>query len=88
MEFILKNLNTILLSAAGLVVLFLVIKYFQKIKTFILEVKIELGKVAWSTRQELLASTVLVLTITGLMAVFIGIVDIALSKSLTLLFKA
>jgi preprotein translocase subunit SecE len=63
-------------------------KIVSNIVNFVIEVKAELGKVAWSTRQELMASTVLVLTITGIMAVFIGLVDIALSKSLTLLFKA
>ncbi len=64
------------------------LKIVSNIVNFVLEVKAELAKVAWSTRQELLASTVLVLTITGIMAVFIGLVDIALSKSLTILFKA
>jgi preprotein translocase subunit SecE len=64
------------------------LKIVSNIINFVVEVKAELTKVAWSTRQELLASTVLVLTITGIMAVFIGLVDIALSKSLTLLFKA
>ncbi len=54
---------------------------------FIREVRVELGKVAWSTRQELLSSTMLVLSITGIMAAFIGALDIALSKGLTLLFK-
>ena len=54
---------------------------------FIKEVKAELGKVAWSTRQELLASTLVVIVVTVILGVFIGVLDIFLSKLLSLLFK-
>ena len=54
---------------------------------FLKEVRAELGKVAWSTRQEVLGSTIVVITITAIMAVFIFIVDIILSKALNLIFK-
>ncbi len=60
---------------------------FKKITGFIKEVKEELKKVAWSSRQELLASTVVVITVTFIMAIFIGIIDIALSKILSIIFK-
>ena len=46
-----------------------------KPKNFLNEVRSELSKVSWSTRKELLASTVLVITVTGILTVFIGIVD-------------
>ena len=59
----------------------------QKPINFLKEVRVELGKVAWSTRQELLGSTMVVIVITGIMAVFIGLVDISLSKILSMLFK-
>ena len=59
----------------------------QKPINFLKEVKVELGKVAWSTRQELLDSTMVVIVTTGIMAVFIGIIDIFLSKILSMLFK-
>ncbi|MCM8796810.1 MAG: preprotein translocase subunit SecE [Candidatus Omnitrophica bacterium] len=59
----------------------------QKPINFIKEVKMELGKVVWSTREELLASTVLVITVTAIMAIFIGMIDIFLSKMLTLLLR-
>jgi preprotein translocase subunit SecE len=62
-------------------------KFIKNSVNFVKEVKVELGKVAWSTREELMASTVLVLAITGISAVFIGLLDIGLSKGLTLLFK-
>lgn len=54
---------------------------------FVKEVKAELGKVAWSTRQELLSSTLVVIVVTVILGVFIGVLDIFLSKLLSLLFK-
>ena len=54
---------------------------------FIKEVRAELGKVAWSTREELLSSTLVVIVTTAIVAVFIGIIDLILSKFLSLLFK-
>ncbi len=54
---------------------------------FINEVRSELSKVAWSTRKELMASTILVITVTGIMTIFIWIVDLGLSKFLSVVFK-
>ena len=54
---------------------------------FLKEVKAELGKVAWSSREELLASTMVVIVVTLILGVFIGVLDICLSKLLSLLFK-
>jgi len=59
----------------------------QKPVSFLKEVRAELGKVAWSTRQELMDSTIVVIVVTAIMAVFIGIIDILLSKALTVIFK-
>jgi len=54
---------------------------------FLKEVRAELSKVSWSTRQELLASTALVIVVTGIMTIFIGIVDLGLSRFLSVIFK-
>lgn len=54
---------------------------------FLREVRAELTKVAWSTRKELLASTILVITVTGIMTIFIGIIDLGLSRFLSVIFK-
>ena len=54
---------------------------------FFNEVRSELSKVSWSTRKELLASTVLVITVTGILTVFIGIVDLVLSRFLSVVFR-
>jgi len=54
---------------------------------FIREVKAELGKVAWSTREELMSSTIVVIVVTTILGIFIGLIDMFLSKLLSLLFK-
>jgi preprotein translocase subunit SecE len=60
---------------------------FAKGINFLKEVKQELGKVAWSSRQELIGATIVVIIITLILGVFIGVIDLSLSKMLSLLFK-
>jgi preprotein translocase subunit SecE len=60
---------------------------FSKPVTFLKEVKAELGKVSWSNRQELLGSTLLVIVTTGIVAFYIGIIDVILTQFLKVLFK-
>ena len=59
----------------------------NKIKTFFIQVIEELKKVSWSSREELMGATLVVIVITLIMSVFIGVFDIALSKGLSLIFK-
>jgi preprotein translocase subunit SecE len=73
------------LAAAGLLIA--AVKYRVKIKTFLSEVKQELTKVSWSTRQELMGATVVVIAVTGILTLFIGIIDAFLSKGLRILFR-
>jgi preprotein translocase subunit SecE len=54
---------------------------------FFQEVKQELHKVSWPSRQELIGSTYVVIVITGIMALYIGIIDIFLSKFLSVVFR-
>ena len=54
---------------------------------FIKEVRTELTKVSWSTRQEVIDSTFVVIGVTFIMAVFIGLIDLFLSKALSLMFR-
>ena len=60
---------------------------FHKPLNFLIQVREELKKVSWSTRQELLGSTVVVIVITFLMTAFIGVVDLFLTKMLTVIFR-
>jgi len=58
-----------------------------KIKKFILEVIVELKKVSWSTRAELIDATWIVIISTAFLGLFIGISDFVLSKFLGLLIR-
>ena len=60
---------------------------FSKIAQFITEVKVEMQKVSWSTREELIGSTTVVIVSTLLLAIFIGIVDIVLSRGIGLIIR-
>jgi preprotein translocase subunit SecE len=48
---------------------------FEKIKRFFKEVKIELTKVSWVSKQELAGSTLVVIVVSLLLAMFIGVID-------------
>jgi len=63
------------------------VNIFNKTVKFIKEVRQELSKVAWSTRKELIGSTVVVITSTFFVAIYIGVIDLFLSRLLTLLFR-
>lgn len=60
---------------------------FAKPINFLKEVRAELGKVSWSTRQEVLGSTFVVIVITAIMALFIFFIDLLLSRILNFIFK-
>ena len=62
-------------------------KIFDKITNFITEVKVEMQKVSWSTKDELIGSTTVVIVSTLLLAMFIGMVDIVLSRFIGLILK-
>ncbi len=51
-----------------------------KIGKFISQVRTEMGKVSWPSRQELVSSTIVVLVSTLILAVYIGICDLVLSR--------
>ncbi len=62
-------------------------KIFSRIVKFVTEVKVEMQKVSWSDRRELMGSTGIVIASTALLAVFIGIVDLILSRFVSILLK-
>ena len=57
-------------------------KYVGKASQFFREAKMELKKVKWPTRKELLASTAVVIVLTLIVALFLGLVDFGLIKIL------
>ena len=58
-----------------------------KVQNFIGEVLAEMKKVSWTTRRELLDSTLIVIFSSVLLGTFIGAVDFFLSKGVTIIFK-
>ena len=59
----------------------------DKISQFLREVRIELSKVTWPTRKDTIASTSVVLVIVILIAAFLGIVDLGLSRLMRILLS-
>ena len=59
----------------------------QKVRTFFSEVKVELGKVSWPTREELLGSTAVVLMTMLILSVFIGVCDFIFSFLMQLFLR-
>ena len=53
---------------------------FQKIVQFLKEVQLELKKVVWPTRKDTLASTSVVLIIVIIIAFFLGLIDLGLTR--------
>ncbi|MFO7915724.1 MAG: preprotein translocase subunit SecE [Candidatus Krumholzibacteriales bacterium] len=58
---------------------------FKKVTDFFAEVKVEMKKVTWPTREELVESTKLVIVASIVVTVFIGVVDNILSAIIRLL---
>ncbi len=56
-----------------------------KLKKFFTEVKQELKKVTWPTKDETIGTTVVVLVLVILISAFLGVVDVSLSKIMKLI---
>jgi len=59
----------------------------KKTRRFLKEVVLELKKVSWSTRQEIIGSTIAVIILVAMLAIFIGTCDIVLSKLVGLVIR-
>ncbi len=51
-----------------------------KVTKFFGEVKTEMSKVTWSSREELIHSAIIVLTVMVALAVFLGVVDLIFAR--------
>jgi preprotein translocase subunit SecE len=51
-----------------------------RIREFVQEVLVEFRKVTWPSRTELVNSTVVVIVVTVVLALFLGVVDIVLAR--------
>jgi preprotein translocase subunit SecE len=60
---------------------------FKRIAEFFQDVKLELKKVVFPSRKEVIGSTWVVIVSVLIAAVFLGIVDMSLAKLMTAVFK-
>jgi preprotein translocase subunit SecE len=60
---------------------------FEAAKQFLREVRTELKKVTWPSRKDTLSGTLVVLVAVFIIAIFLGIVDSALSNAIKELLK-
>jgi preprotein translocase subunit SecE len=51
-----------------------------KVTKFFGEVKTEMSKVTWSSREELIHSAIIVLTVMIALAIFLGVIDIFFAR--------
>jgi len=59
----------------------------NKFVNFLSDVKLEMGKVSWSTRDELIGSTIVVLVSLAILSIFIGICDVVLSTIINVIMS-
>jgi len=52
----------------------------NKVALFFKDIKLEMSKVSWPTKNELIGSTVIVLVSLALLSFFVGACDVVLSK--------
>lgn len=60
---------------------------FDRIKEFLREVKVEIKKVVYPTREELIGSTWVVIITVIVVSIFLGIVDLGLSKIVSIALR-
>ena len=60
---------------------------WQQLAQFLKEVRIELKKVNWPLRKEVVGSTIVVIVSVFILSLFLGVVDSTLQKLLTLVVR-
>jgi len=59
----------------------------NKAAKFVTEVRTELKKVSWPTRDELVSSTAVVLVSVAILSVFVGFCDLVFSRVINMLIR-
>jgi preprotein translocase subunit SecE len=60
---------------------------FGKVRQFISEVMAEMKKVSWTTRAELVDSTLIVILSSFLLGLFVGVIDFVFSRGIAVIIK-
>ena len=58
----------------------------KRTRNFLTDVRVELKKVTWPSRQDTISSTGVVLVVVFIISFYLGFIDILLSKMVTSLF--
>jgi len=61
--------------------------FTEQVREFVNDVRVEVGRVSWPTREELRDSTVVVIATVILVAAFVWVVDLILNQVVGLLFR-
>ena len=59
----------------------------NKFVGFFNDVKLEMGKVSWCTRDELIGSTIVLIVSLAILSIFIGICDVVLSAAVNIIMS-
>ena len=59
----------------------------NKIVGFFNDIKLEMGKVSWSTKDELIGSPIVVIVSLAILSIFIGICDVVLSSAVNIIMS-
>ena len=61
---------------------------YERAMVFIQEVRSELSKVSWPTKNELIGATSVVILLSIILGIFIGVIDVVISWALSHLLRA
>ncbi|MBN2396046.1 MAG: preprotein translocase subunit SecE [Candidatus Atribacteria bacterium] len=64
-----------------------IVQLFKKLIDFVKESRAELKRVTWPNRKQLISSTVVVILMIALIAVFLGVVDLVFSRIVTIILQ-
>ncbi len=60
---------------------------FGKARRFLKDVKVEFMKVSWPTKDELIGSTMVVIVISAIVAVYVGVLDHLLAMAVSAIMR-
>ncbi|HHO74939.1 MAG TPA: preprotein translocase subunit SecE [Deltaproteobacteria bacterium] len=59
----------------------------EKIQRFLKEVRAEMNKVTWTGRKEIVSGTVAVLVLSGIVSIYLWVIDFSLSQVIRLVLS-
>ncbi|MCM8769655.1 MAG: preprotein translocase subunit SecE [Candidatus Omnitrophica bacterium] len=59
----------------------------EKVRLYLNDVRLELSKVSWPTRQQLKLTTIIVIVFMIVAGVYIGLIDVIFSKVISLIIR-